>query len=176
MKRSHLHAAFAVLILPLSTAMLAASSPASADEAHLHAAPPQASPLPSPVTVAIDDATRAAIPREPVTAVAHGNTLHCEGVSLAALLHGAGVLSDQPLGGARLSQYVLVNARDGYRVLYSLAELAPSLGSHEVLLVDRCDGEPLNEEDGPLRLIAPAESRPARWVRQVQSITVVSAP
>ncbi|MGO4222951.1 hypothetical protein AB4Y64_14000 [Lysobacter sp. TAF61] len=31
-------------------------------------------------------------------------------------------------------------------------------------------------EDGPWRLVAPGESRPARWVRQVDSIRVVDAP
>ena len=48
--------------------------------------------------------------------------------------------------------------------------------NRKVLLVDRCGGQPLGDDDGPLRLIAPEESRPARWVRQVQSITVVTAP
>ena len=71
---------------------------------------------------------------------------------------------------------MLVSARDGQRVVYALAEFEPTLGNRKVLLVDRCDGKPLDENDGPLRLIAPEESDPSRWVRQVQSITVVAAP
>ena len=35
---------------------------------------------------------------------------------------------------------------------------------------------PLTGDDGPLRLIAPEEARPARWVRQLKSITVIVAP
>ncbi len=80
------------------------------------------------------------------------------------------------LPGAQLARYVLVDARDGYRVLYSLAELDPGTGKRRVLLVDRCNGAALGQEDGPLRLIAPEDARPARWVRQVKSITVVTAP
>ena len=128
------------------------------------------------MAIPIDTATLAGLPREAVTATAHGKTLQCEGVSLVKLLRAAGALPVEPLGGAQLANYVLVGARDGYRAVYSLAELEPTLGNRKVLLVDRCDGQPLADDDGPLRLIAPDESRPARWVRQVQSITVVTAP
>lgn len=144
---------------------------------HQHASPPQAtSPLSSPIAVPLDAATLASLPRESVSATAHEVTLQCEGVPLAALLRKANALPEQPLRGSALANYVLVTARDGYRTVYSLAEIEPTLGNHKVLLVDRCAGKPLDETDGPLRLIAPDESRPARWVRQVQSITVVSAP
>ena len=121
-------------------------------------------------------ATLATLPREAVTATAHGKTLQCEGVALPALLRAANALSPEPLRGGQLANYVLVTARDGYRAVFSLAELEPTLGNRKVLLVDRCGGQPLGDDDGPLRLIAPEESRPARWVRQVQSITVVTAP
>jgi hypothetical protein len=112
-----------------------------------------------------------------VSATAHEKKLQCEGVSLTALLRAAKALPAEPLRGApRLASYVLVTARDGYRAAYSLAELDPTLGNRKVLLVDRCDGKPLDDADGPLRLIAPEDARPARWVRQVQSIAVVAAP
>lgn len=130
----------------------------------------------SPLAIPLDADTLSALPREPVTATAHDKTLHCEGIALSALLRAANALPAEPLRGSGLARYVLVTARDGYRAVYSLAELEPTLGNHQVLLVDRCDGRPLDDEDGPLRLIAPTESRPARWVRQVQSITVVTAP
>jgi hypothetical protein len=95
---------------------------------------------------------------------------------LPALLRAANAVPAEPLRGGQLANYVLVTARDGYRAVFSLAELEPTLGNRKVLLVDRCDGQALGDDDGPLRLIAPEESRPARWVRQVQSITVVTAP
>ncbi|MET0581219.1 MAG: molybdopterin-dependent oxidoreductase [Pseudoxanthomonas sp.] len=140
---------------------------------HSHASEPTA---PSPVSVPLDEATLAALPRTPVVATAHGKTLNCAGVRLSALLTHAGVLSAEPLRGPALADYVLVTARDGYRAVYSLGELEPTLGNNDVVLVNRCDDQPLSDDSGPLRLIAPEESRPARWVRQVQSITVVAAP
>lgn len=138
-----------------------------------HASQPASS---SPQAIPIDASTLAMLPHEAVTATAHGKTRQCEGVALPALLRAANALPAEPLGNTQLANYVLVAARGGDRVVFSLAELEPTLGNRKVLLVDRCDGQPLDDDDGPLRLIAPEESRPARWVRQVQSITVVTAP
>lgn len=130
---------------------------------------------PSPFVVPLDETTLAKLPRESVQASAQG--LDCEGVTLAALLRATGAMPADPLhGGPLLARYVLVTARDGDRVLYSLAELDPSLSGRRVLLADRCHGQPLDADDGPLRLIAPDDARPARWLRQVKSIVVVAAP
>lgn len=163
---------FRALVAPLLLAFVAAPAMAQHD-GHGRASDP---PTVSPRSIPIDAASLASLPRESVNATAHGKALACEGIPLAALLRAADALPAEPLRGARLADYVLVAARDGYRAVYSLAELEPTLGNHKVLLVDRCDGQALSDEEGPLRLIAPDESRPARWVRQVQSITVVSAP
>lgn len=143
---------------------------------HQHAAPPQSPVLPSPVVVPIDDAARAALPREAVTATAHGETQQCEGVALAALLQAGGAMPAGPLRGAQLGRYVQVDARDGYRAVFALAEFDPTLGGRTAFLVDRCDGAPLGDDIGPLRLVVPGETRPTRWVRQVKAITVVVAP
>ena len=142
----------------------------------LRAAPPPAPPLPSPVVVPLDAAALASLPREPITATVHGSTLHCDGIPLLALLRASAAMPAEPLRGAQLTRYVQLDARDGYRVLFALAELDPTLGNRKVFLTDRCDGEPLPAEDGPLRLVALDESRPARWVRQVEAITVIVAP
>lgn len=163
---------------PRNTAPPAASMPSThpAHDPRLPAAPPPAPVLPSPVVVPLDAGTLAALPRESVTATAHDRTLHCEGIALAALLRATGAMPIEPLRGAQLSRYVQVDARDGYRVLFALAELDPTLGDRKLFLVDRCDGKPLSPDDGPLRLLAPDASRPARWVRQVEAITVIVAP
>lgn len=138
-----------------------------------HASEPMS---PSPFVVPLDEATLAKLPRESVKASAHGQNLNCEGVALAGLLRATGAMPADPLRGPQLARYLLVTARDGYRAVYSLAELDPSLSDRRVLLVDRCSGKPLDADDGPLRLIAPSDARPARWVRQVKSLTVVTAP
>jgi hypothetical protein len=41
-----------------------------------------------------------------------------------------------------------------------------------ILLADARDGQPLSPHEGPFRIIVPKEKRPARWVRQVKSVTV----
>jgi hypothetical protein len=161
-------------MLLIACAMTAAAQEHGDHPADGRASEPEAPA--SPLVVAIDATTLAGLERESVTATAHEKKLHCEGVPLAALLRASKAMPAEPLRGARLASYVLVTARDGYRAVYSLAELDPTLGNRKVLLVDRCDGKPLDEDDGPLRLIAPEDARPARWVRQVQSIAVVAAP
>ncbi len=144
-------------------------------DARLRASPPPPA-LASPVAVPLDAATLAALPRESVTATAHERKLQCEGIPLLALLRTSDAMPAEPLRGPQLARYVLVDARDGYRAVYALAELDPTLGNRKVFLVDRCDGRSLAGDEGPLRLIAPEESRAARWVRQVESVTVVAAP
>lgn len=132
-------------------------------------------PSPSPLSIPLDAETRAALPRIKVAAAADGKMLDCEGVGLSDLLRKADGLPAE-LRGPALASYVLVTARDGSRVVYSLAELDPSLGKQQVVLADQCEGQALTDEEGPLRLIAPDELHSARWVRQVQSITVIRAP
>lgn len=162
---------------PPVTAAASTSPPAApSHDPHLHAAPPQAPVLPSPVVVPLDAATLAALPRETVTATTHGETLQCEGVALAALMQAAGAMPAEPLRGAQLGRYVQVDARDGYRAVFSLAEFDPTLGNRAAFLVDRCEGKALDEQSGPLRLVVPGEARAARSVRQVQAITVIVAP
>lgn len=172
--------AFALSACAGTGAMKPSPSPAPAPQAahdpRLRAAPPPAPALASPRVVPLDEATLARLPRESVKASAHGQDLDCEGIALANLLRATGAMPADPLRGTQLTRYLLVTARDGYRAIYSLAELDPSLSDRRVLLVDRCSGKPLDAEDGPLRLVAPGDARPARWVRQVKSLTVVTAP
>ena len=150
--------------LALAIALLLASTAQAADQA----ASPQ-------VSIPLDAATLSAIPRETVTADSHGHALTCQGVALVALLRRAGAMPDTEPRGAQLAKVVEAGARDGYRVVFSLGELDPATGGRRVFVVDRCDGKPLDADVGPLRLLVPEDARPARWVRQLQSITV-SAP
>ncbi len=121
----------------------------------------------------------AALPHAEVTEAEHGGAearaSTFSGVPLDTILRRAGVPIDS-VRGARAAMYVLVEARDGYRALYSLAELAPDLGGGGVLLVDTRDGAPLSEREGPLRLVNPGDKHPTRWVRQVTALVVRRAP
>jgi DMSO/TMAO reductase YedYZ molybdopterin-dependent catalytic subunit len=99
-----------------------------------------------------------------------------EGVLLEELLRRASVPQGEKLRGSSMATYVLAEAEDGYRVVFSLAELDSGILESEVIVADTLDGAPLGDKQGPFRLVAPHEKRPARWVRMLKSITVVSAP
>lgn len=99
-----------------------------------------------------------------------------EGVPLAELLRLAGAPSGDQLRGAAMATYVVVEAADGYRVVFSLAELDPGIQDSNVLLADKLDGRPLDDKLGPLRVVAPFDKRPARWVRMVRAIRVTTVP
>jgi hypothetical protein len=117
----------------------------------------------------------AELPRDSVRTRIHDGPEHWfSGPSLLAVLRRAGARVDTVRGPA-LAQYVLAEARDGYRVLFSLAELAPALGNRRVILVDQMDGEVVPPEEGPWRLVVPAESRPTRWARQIVTIRIATA-
>lgn len=169
--------------LTLATVLVLASPILAQDHPHEHAqdpslraSPPAAPEIASPVTVPLDATTLAAPPRQPVSARVHATTLQCEGVALVDLLRASGAIPEGRLGSAHLARYVLAGARDGYRVVFSLAELDPGTGNRGVFVVDRCDGRALSTDDGPLRLLVPGDVRAARSVRQLDSLNVVVAP
>ena len=98
-----------------------------------------------------------------------------EGVLLEELLRRAGVPQGEQLRGASMATYVLAEAEDGYRVIFSLAELDSGILESEVIVADTMDGAPIGPKQGPFRLVAPHEKRPARWVRMLKTITVARA-
>jgi hypothetical protein len=97
-------------------------------------------------------------------------------VLLEDLLQKAGVTHGEQLRGSSMAMYVVAEAEDGYRVVFSLAELDSGILESEVIVADTMDGAPLGDKQGPFRLVAPHEKRPARWVRMLKSIAVVVAP
>ena len=78
------------------------------------------------------------------------------------------------LRGPRMSEVLLVEAADGYRVAFSLAEVDPAFSERDIILADKRDGKPLDAKEGPLRIVAPGDERPARWVRQVTALRLIA--
>ncbi len=108
------------------------------------------------------------LPSVEATLIAHGKAQHCTGPTLSAVLAKIGFPAGEKLGGPALSRGVVVRARDGYAVLFSLGELDQTLGNKPAIIATQCDGSPIGMKDGPYRLIVPGEARPARSVRQVE--------
>jgi DMSO/TMAO reductase YedYZ molybdopterin-dependent catalytic subunit len=98
-----------------------------------------------------------------------------EGVPLEELLRRAGVPQHEQLRGQAMATYVVAEAGDGYKVVFSLAELDSGILDLEVIVADTMDGAALAAKEGPFKIVAPHEKRPARWVRMLKSITVVRA-
>ena len=96
-------------------------------------------------------------------------------MALEEILHKAGVPQGEALRGPAMTTYVLAEAADGYRVVFSVAELDSGIMDSEVIVADTPDGAPLGDKLGPFRLVAPHEKRPARWVRMLRFIAVVRA-
>ena len=87
-----------------------------------------------------------------------------------------GQLQGEKLRGTAMATYVVAEGNDGYRVIFSAAELDSGIIDSEVIVADTMDGKPIGQDVGPLRLVAPHEKRPARWVRMLTTITVVHPP
>lgn len=94
------------------------------------------------------------------------------GVTVYSILEAAGYKLDEPKRGAYLTQYVVITANDGYRVVYSMGEFDPKSKRAAPLLVWEQDGAVLKDGEGPYRLIIPDNVHTSRWIRQVASITV----
>jgi hypothetical protein len=116
------------------------------------------------------------LPHREVKASAHGVSGNFAGAALGDVLKLVGAPAGDSLRGAALASYVLVEAADGYRVVFSPAEFDAGYTDKVILLVDTKDGVALDAHDGPFQLIVPDEKRPARWVRQVTRISVVRLP
>ena len=84
------------------------------------------------------------LPRHDVAMTIHESKLQCSGVALVDLLRKNGAMRDK-LHGEDLRRVVVLDARDGYRVVFSLGELDATRGKREAYVVDRCDGKPLDD-------------------------------
>jgi len=117
----------------------------------------------------------AKLPRQTLKVKDHkGNPATYEGVLLADVLRSAGVTLGKDLKGPLLANFLLIEAADGYRVVFALPEVDPDLTDKVVLLADRKDGKPLTADDGPYKIVAPADKRNMRWVKRVTRISVRS--
>lgn len=98
------------------------------------------------------------------------------GFNLSDVLLGAGAkIGKGEMRGKELAAYLLVEAADGYKVIFAIAEIAPEFTDKVILLADTRDGKPLDENDGTWQLIVPDEKKHGRWVRQVVMLKVNSA-
>lgn len=99
-----------------------------------------------------------------------------EGVLVRDILKKAGATMGAKLRGPAMATYVLAEAADDYRVVFSLTEFDSEFQNSEILLADTVDGAAIPPDQGPFRLVVPHDKRPARWIKMLKSLTVVPAP
>ena len=115
-----------------------------------------------------------ALPHVKVTTAKDSSVpVNFEGVTLKGVLEKAGVTFGETMRGKRLANCLLLGAADGYRVVIALPELDPAFTDKQTVLAFSRDGKPLDEKEGPYRIVIPDEKRMARWVRQVTVLKIV---
>jgi len=117
-----------------------------------------------------------ALPSIKITTGAASDPTTFEGVSLKAVLEKGGVTFGDTLRGKRMASFLLVEATDGYRAVIALPELDEAFTNKQIFLAFSKNGKPLDDKEGPYRIVIPDEKRMARWVKQVSALKIVAAP
>ena len=117
----------------------------------------------------------AKLPHVSITTREHDTDAKFEGVPVSALLSTAGIQLGDAMRGPHMSEVLLIAAADNYQVAFALAEFDEAFSSRQIILADKREGKPLDAKEGPFRIVAPGDKRPARWIRQVTEMRVIIA-
>lgn len=141
---------------------LALLTPASALAAELTVV------APGGVSKSVSSADIAGLPRESVKV---GEKSY-EGPVLSYVLRAGGLPVGAKLHGDPLRGFVVVTGKDGFKAVYSLAELDRDFHAGTVILADKVDGAPLGDKEAPWRLVLAADKK--AW-RSVYGVTRIEA-
>jgi len=125
-----------------------------------------------PLTLSLDDLKHLPRTTLKVTKPHEGKEETYEGVPLAKILEQAGVPHGATLRGNAMTTVVVAEGSDGYRAVFALAELDSDFQDSQVIVADTLNGTAMDEKLGPLRIVAPHDKRPARWVHNLVTITI----
>jgi DMSO/TMAO reductase YedYZ molybdopterin-dependent catalytic subunit len=95
------------------------------------------------------------------------------GIPFASLLQEASPKTEKVPKHYDLTFLVIIEARDSYRVFFSLAELLPACGNAQAYLIWDMDGKPLPPNEAPFRLIVSSDRGHDRNIYGIASITLV---
>ena len=126
--------------------------------------------------IALSAEKLAGLPRHAIEATDERDRVTYDGVRLIDVLMQAGVTFGQTMRGPRLASYIVAGAPDGFRVVMALAEIDPDFANREAIVADRRNGSPLSARDGPLQLVIPGDTHHARWVRNLNTLAIQTAP
>ena len=122
--------------------------------------------VPTPLSLTAGDL--AALPHEKIELNEEdaGVTAY-EGIPIQEILKKAG------LKGRMLAGYILVHARDGYEVVFSMGEIDPEIGATRLFVADKREGKALFAYQGPVRLVATTDKKEARSARMIESLQII---
>lgn len=118
----------------------------------------------------------AKMPQISATVSSHNVQGTYRGASLGDLLRLVERPEGEALRGKAVASAISVEASDGYRVAFALAEVDTGFTNKVIFLADAKNGAPLDTSEGPFRVIVPDEKRPARWAKKVVRIRLVPVP
>jgi hypothetical protein len=95
------------------------------------------------------------------------------GVALGDLLAKYGFAVGPTTHRKMLRSYLSAEGTDHYWVLYSATEIENTEHDAEVIVATEVDGTPLGD-DGKLKLVASADKKPQRWVRNLSAIRLIT--
>ncbi|ODT63947.1 MAG: hypothetical protein ABS77_02115 [Phenylobacterium sp. SCN 69-14] len=120
----------------------------------------------------LGEADLAGLPRETVKLGAKAY----EGPVLSYVLRAGGLPVGARLHGEPLRAFVVVEGKDGFNAVYSLAELDRDFHDDVVILADKADGAPLAGKEVPWRLVSGGDRKAWRSVYGVSRIEAKIAP
>jgi hypothetical protein len=122
----------------------------------------------------LSPADLAAMPHKTVTVMNHHTNANetYSGVALSDLLAKVGAPQGSDVKGKLFMIGVIATGTDKYSVLFAIAETDPTIHAGDIVVADQMNGQKL-DADGAFKLVSTEEKRPARWVRNLSSISVV---
>lgn len=131
--------------------------------------------LPGERTVTLPLTRLRALPSDTVRLVPHhGEPTLYRAATLATVMEAAGLPLDS-LRVGRNAWTIVAEARDNYRVAFTVAEVDPKLGPSRVWLAYETSTGAIPASEGPFRLIVPTDARQARSIHQLVRLRVVDA-
>jgi DMSO/TMAO reductase YedYZ molybdopterin-dependent catalytic subunit len=127
--------------------------------------------VPTQLTLTADDLAK--MPRATAALTSDGTTITYEGVLLYDILVKAGWQFGRGMTGKGMASYVIVTAKDGYQVVFSLAEIDPMFGGAKMIIADKTDGVALPGRELPFRVVVPGDKMHARSIYSLVKIEVV---
>ncbi len=150
----------------LAFALALAAAPFAASAAELTIQPPGGA------AKVLTQADLEGLPRESVKLGAKTY----EGPILAYVLRAGGMPVGAKLHGDPLRAYAVVSGKDGFKAVYSLAELDRDYHAGTVILADKVDGAPLDDKAAPWRLVLSEDKKAWRSVYGVTKIEATIVP